>query len=290
MEKVSNWIIKSKEFFFIAMFAMVFMSVLSILLFLFDVYQINGYLFSESMGASGSEQALLWSRVFLTAIGSTLAVLSILMVNRHDKNFFYFGVTGTLILACNGFISQLMFDALKWLIVASILATQAVVWHVRKDHDIKFKRISPVPLLVGILVVTLVSFAIGYGLVSKIPSDSLFYNKKPVLDPIQFSFTVIGNILIMLYFIESRIVFMIGNVITMSMYGMIVIQGDLLTLIQLTQATLYLIITIAGFVTMKLHYHNSKEIVIKDGDLCSICIGPTCEVPYVAKEKSEVKE
>ncbi len=273
MLKFSNWVINSKSFFWTALSMMLLITSLTILLYVFNVYQINGVKFNEI--EPGSESILLWTRVILTSLGSTLAVLSLLLVNRHNKNFFYFGVTSTVLLTVNALLSDLFFDAIKWGCVGIVLSTQAIIWHIKDHGEVKFKKINTLPLLGIIAIITIVSITAGIG-VSFIPDDSLFYNKKPIMDPVQFAFTITGNVLIMLYFIESRIIYMIGNVITMVMFLIIIGDGELLSLIQLMQGTLYLIITVSGYVTMKDIYHNpvnentSGEYHVEVGDYCCL--------------------
>lgn len=266
--KASNWIINSKSFFWIALGTMLFVSALTIILFVCNVYEINGYKFSDT---PGDEQFLTWSRITLTSVGSTLAVLSLLMVNRHNKNFFYFGVTSTLLLMINGILSDLLFDAMKWFFVGAVLSTQAILWNINHHKQKEFKRISTTPLVIAIFTILIVSLLVGVYGVANIPESSLFYNKRPVLDPIQFAFTIVGNLLIMLYFVESRIIYMIGNLITIFMFTMIVISGELLSLIQITQALLYFIITISGYSSMKIRYKCSNPDSEDDVTLSGVC-------------------
>ncbi len=272
MNRVSNWIINSKEFFWIALSMMILITSLTILLYLLNVYEVNGLYFNELKG--GMEEFDLWARIILTSAGSTLAVLSLLLVNRHNKNFFYFGVTSTILLTLNGFLSHLFFDAIKWMCVGVVLSTQAIIWNVRSNKEVNFKSINILPLVGIIAAITIIATIAGIG-VSFIPEDSLFYNKKPILDPVQFAFTIVGNILIMLYFIESRIIYMIGNIITLFMFTLIIGQGELLSLIQLVQGGLYLTITISGYITMKEMKKNkdkasTDESIVEIGDYCCL--------------------
>lgn len=250
MAKFSNWVIHSKLFFWMAFIIMLSISLLMISLFLLNIYEVNGLKFNEINLATYIEKVRLWSRIILTSIGSTFVVLSFLMVNRHNKNFFYFGITGSLILASNAFISDLFFDACKWLCVATVLSIQTVLWHIKKDGETKFKRITNMYLIIIVIIVLIVGVISG-ALVNNIPESSLFYNKKPFLDPIQFAFTITGNVLIMLYFVESRLIYIIGNIITIVMFSMIVASGDLISIIQLVQALLYFVITISAYLIMK---------------------------------------
>ncbi len=271
MKKASDYIIHSKSFFVIALLIMLFTSVLALALYMFDAYEIYGHNFSEM----GNETLRIYARLFLTSVGSTLAVLSLLMVNRHNKNFFYFGVTGTLLLTANALMSNLMFDAIKWLCVCLVLSFQAIVWNLRKDREIVFKKITTGPLVISIISILILSTIISIG-VAAIPSNSVFYNKKPYLDPIQFIFTITGNLLAIYYFVESRIYYMIGNAITLFMFVTIVCSGELLSLIQLAQSTLYLLITIAGYLNMVyINKENNNELKNVEPD---ICIGPHCNL------------
>ncbi len=274
MKKFSEWVIHSKSFFWTALAIMLVFSLLSILLYIFDVYSIYNTLFSE-LSTSGKVIDV-WSRIILTSVGSTLAVLSLLLVNRHNKNFFYYGVTGTILLTINAFMSELMFDAIKWLCVCIVLSSQAIIWNLRGDREVVFKKITTGPLVTTIVTILLLSLVASIG-VAMIPKESLFYNKKPYMDPVQFTFTITGNLLAIFYFVESRIYYMIGNTITLVMFIIIVSDGELLSLIQLSQSLLYLLITICGYFTMLNNRNDDgKKWVVDIQD--SICIGPHCNL------------
>ncbi len=274
MKRLADWVIHSKSFFWTALTVMLVFSSISIILYVFDVYAIYSITFSE-LSTSG-KAADVWSRILLTSIGSTLAVLSLLLVNRHNKNFFYYGVSGTILLTVNAFMSQLMFDAIKWLCVCLVLTSQAIVWNLRGDREVTFKKITTGPLVITILAILIFSLGASVG-VAMIPTDSLFYNKKPYMDPIQFVFTITGNLLAIFYFVESRIYYMIGNTITLVMFIVIVGDGELLSLIQLAQSSLYLLITVCGYFTMLTNRNDDgKKWVVDIQD--SICIGPHCNL------------
>ena len=63
----------------------------------------------------------------------------------------------------------------------------------------------------------------------------------------------------MIFFIvESRIVYLIGNIITMIMFSLIIAEGDILSITQLIQSILYAVITISGYIVMKNKYKKEE--------------------------------
>lgn len=243
INKISEWVILSKAFFILASVLLIGSSIITLGLFV-----------STNDNISTNE----WLRLIFTDLGSLFATLGILMVNRGSKNFYYFSLTGAFLLFVNGIISQLFFDAIKWLLIGTILLIQTIYW-LRSLDKIKIKKWNIWIVLLTILILFISSFLIGKFGVSKIPEESFFYNKSPVLDPIQSTFSIAGNLMMLFIIIESRFVFLIGNVLTLYMFASIVGHGDYISTPQLVQAILYTLITISGYINIRNNYNQNEK-------------------------------
>lgn len=226
------------------------MSLIVISLFLFNIYSINGLTFEQLTSGWTNKSLSVITRILLTPIGATLAVLSLLLINRNKKQFIYYAMPSAILLTINSLMSQLMFDAMKWLSVGTILFIQCVIWSRKKEEGYMSISIEYwQTILIGITLM-IIGLSVGIFGVSNIPDTSLFYNKKPVLDPLQFTFTLAGNIMMIFFVVQSRIIYLIGNLLTWTMFLSVIINGDLLTLILFTQISIYMMITISGYLTM----------------------------------------
>ncbi|BDU67420.1 MAG: hypothetical protein TYPL_0730 [Candidatus Tyloplasma litorale] len=259
LDNFANWVIKSKGFFCLAITLLALSSIIISILFFKNIIEINNYYFDEIKDIDDKSISMnIYFRLVLTSLGSIFATLGILLINRNNSNFFYFALTATFLLAVNGFISKLFFDALKWLAVGTILGTQAIIWNVQ---DIKTKKIKKINLwfIFGLIIFLFIfGLLIGQFGIKKIPESSHFYNKKPILDPLQFLFTITGNIMIIMFILDSRIVYMIGNLLTSIMFLLITIQGDILSFTQLIQGILYFVISFSGYIIMRERLKNER--------------------------------
>lgn len=255
----ANQIIWSRWFFWFATSIMSFLAVLQLVLFISNVTVINGHKFKDITDGlvSGGTSAVIWLRLLLSGIGGVTATLGLLLINRGDKKFYYFSITTAILLAANGFLSQLFFEGCKWVVVGIILATNAIIWNL-PNVEIKTKRMK---IWISIVITASIIFVmalIGNFFVKDIPEESPFYNSMPILDPTQFGLTVTGNILMIFKIVESRIIYGVGNIFTIVMFGWKTMQGDLVSLNQVVQGALYLVVTISGFIILYDDYLNNK--------------------------------
>ncbi len=235
--KVSNWVIESKGFAFLAFLILLFFSVLSFVFYFNNPNQLS------NLGLI---------KLFITNAGSIFATIGLLLVNRGSRNFFFFSLTGCALLFINGLISNLMFDALKWLMVGIVLLFQTFYWNT--NQEIKVKKLSNILIFLIILSIFVTSLTISNTLIANINTQSPFYNKRPYLDLLQFAFTISGNIMMMFMITQSRLVYLIGNIMTIIMFSLIINSGEYTSIAQLVQAILYTIITICGYVNILVVY------------------------------------
>ncbi len=263
-ETKNNWlrfaesVIWSKEFFWTSVIIMSSLALLQIILFTCNITVVNGFKISELSGATTNEQITIWLRLVISGVGGVTATLGLLLINRGDKKFYYYSITTAILLTLNGFLSNLFFEGAKWFIVGIILLINAIIWNI-PSIEIKPKKTKVWISIVVIMVIILVMGLIGYFGVSEIPEESHFYNSMPVLDPTQFGLTVTGNVMMIFKIVESRIIYGVGNVFTILMFGVKTIKGDLVSLNQTVQGVLYLIVTISGFIILKDEYARNKE-------------------------------
>lgn len=255
----AKWVIFSREFFWIATIVMALLAILQFILFFSNITIINGTKFQEIINGevSTSHSTIVFARLFLSGIGGVTATLGLLLINRGDKKFYYFSITTAILLTLNGFISNLFFEGCKWLVVGIILAINAIIWNI-ESIEIKPKRVKVIYSIIATLLIILIMSLIGLFGVSQIPEESPFYNSMPVLDPTQFGLTVTGNVLMIFKIAESRIIYGVGNLFTIFMFAGKTIKGDLVSLSQVFQGILYLIVTCSGFVLLINEVKNNK--------------------------------
>ncbi len=260
VNSLSNWVINSKQFYWIAFLLITASSLIQFILFLANVIDINNFTISELSNQTTSVNIKVWLRLTLSSIGSVLATLGLLMINRGNQNFYFYSLTASLILIINGLVSNLFFDALKWLFVGIVLLLQTIVWS-KYLNKLNIFKIGWIKITALIVVIFIGSFLIGYFAIEKIDKSSFFYNKMPILDPIQFALTITGNIMMIFFIVESRIIYALGNIVTILMFGILIGKGDILSLTQLIQGLLYLIITLSGYIALKSKYIKENEDV-----------------------------
>ncbi len=255
----ANQIIWSRWFFWLATIVMMVLAVLQFALFIFNFTEVNGHTISDIHDgiATDKESVIIWLRLLLSGIGGVTATLGLLLINRGDKNFYYFSVTTAVLLTLNGFLSNLFFEGVKWMVVGIILVINAIIWNL-PNVELKTKRMD-IWLSIGILFSVMISMSLlGYLFVKDIPKESPFYNSMPVLDPTQSGITITGNILMIFKIVESRIIYGVGNIFTIVMFSWKTLQGDLVSLNQVVQGILYLIVTTSGFVILYYDYIDNN--------------------------------
>lgn len=249
--KTSKIFLESRISFYIILIFMIVSSTIICSLYFFNFYKINEVYFNEIIHNKWTNDNIsIFFRLILTPIGSSLSIISLLLINRDNSNFVYYAIPATLMLTINSLVSQLIFDAIKWFCIFVILLTQGIIW--KRFKNFKKMEIGMLTTTFIILMLLLFSLPIGIIILSDISKDSIFYNKSPILDPIQFVFTITGNIMMIMFILQSRIIYIIGNVLSMVMMILLVSKGDVLSILIVIQMFIYILITLFGYIKMKI--------------------------------------
>lgn len=266
-KKYVDWVLKSKTSFWLIIALMSLTSLIVISLYFFNLYEINDISFNDLCNEWTDKSLSVISRMILTPIGATLAILSLLFINRNKKEFIFFAIPSVVLLTLNSLISHLIFDALKWFCVGTVLLTQSFLWQRRSGNEYKSINMKLWQTILLATILLIIGLLIGVFGISKIPNESIFYNRKPILDPLQFAFTITGNILTIFFILQSRIIYLIGNILTFIMFLLLIIEeNDVLVLILLVQTTLYMIVTISGYLKLR----NKHQTVCSRDWVCHI--------------------
>lgn len=256
VKRVTNFILKSKISFFSIIGIMFSVTLIAITLFLCNVYTINGWSINGlETGDMPMYSAIV--RIVFTPVGATLAILSLLLINRNKKDFIYFAIPSAILLTTNSLCSQLFYDAIKWLAVGTILLTQGVLWRKRTTDEYKSIKLPYIETMALAITLLVLGLLVGLAEVYLVPNDSPFHTKEEILDPLQFMFTVAGNVMMIFFIVQSRFIYLIGNVLTAIMFIKLMADGDLLVLVLFTQIVIYNVITICGYITLR-HSHTIK--------------------------------
>lgn len=214
--KIINSINKSYKSNWIFLFVILFFTLITIVQFLYNyfskdiIFENNEFLFL----------ILIW-------IGSIFSMSSIIMSARLNRSFFLFGVFALIIWTTRSFIAGLFLDMIRLIILFIPGVIQYFRWNKEKTtkDKIKVKRLHTWKIITIIFIAIIVGVSIGLGF-SYINESSIFYDKVPYMDGLNFSFGLISSLIISFGFLEGWILLIASSFFLIMTYIMLSINFD----------------------------------------------------------------